>query len=151
MKYSYPKQRALGLIIVGLMITASMTLSLIDASLFLKKAVRGEGTIISVVHHQWRRGGWVIKVRYQPAGFQAVQATTRGNSTSSVGQSVSFLYDPDNYQKVRSLGMKSQYPWVGILMILVGLSITGFGLVWFRKAKLNESSTSKLDSPLIKS
>ena len=141
------KQKGMILFISGLILTAIMIYTFIDISLFLKKAVRGQGTVLSAryLHRTHGGGGWVLRVAYTPVNSFLVEAWLSGDGPSwnkyEIGQTVYFLYDPGNYRKLRSLQADSQYPWVEILVILLFSGLTIYGWILLKSAKANEVLT----------
>ena len=123
--------------ICGFILISVSVFITIDIGLFLKRAVLGSGTVVSAVYHHGRHSGWVLRVVYQPLNSEQVEARLSGDEGPyTEGQTVAFLYDPNDFQYLRSLQVDSQYPWVEILLILIFLA----NHIWmgsFQNGKIN--------------
>ncbi|HJT24477.1 MAG TPA: hypothetical protein VJ873_07855, partial [bacterium] len=136
--------------ILGSFLAAIWVTAFVVGALFLKRAVPGEGTVVSANYTKGKSAGWKLLVSYYPVNSQEVEATFWDDGQyHDLGQSVTFLYDPEDFQMLRSFGMKSQYPWVPLLFLLFCFGLITFGWYRYRRGKADEELKQELKQELI--
>jgi hypothetical protein len=131
------------LVIISVVITALLAWAYIRDSSFLKRAVRGQATVLSETYQYNSKGAGTLylKISFQPTISQTVEGTISvlgDYKIYPVGQKVDFLYDPDDFQTVRSLQWASQLPQRGIFVFAFPILMFLFGLVlYFRRRSIN--------------
>lgn len=144
MKISFSNRKTgLALLGIGFVFLAVVSFFFYDDAKFLRKAIRGYGTIISVsgypTYDQHSRK--LLSVRFVTEASEPVTVQVPdydvGLSFSRyiwmLGQPVTFLCDPNNPKDIRPLTVSDQYPWSEILLVLASLIPIYFGFRILRK------------------
>ena len=138
------KQKAIMLIISGFMIFIIIGFIAIRDYFFFKRALPGSGTIVSAKYYngagRYSTRGWALTVSYQPDNSNTAEVILWDDDQShDVGQSVTFLYDPQNFQYVRSYGAARQFPWVPIGLLTIFSALITLGFVRYKKESEKEN------------
>ncbi len=132
------------LLIAGFILSGFFSFDLYDNFKYLQRAVEGFGKIVSIepIDAGGRKIQSLVEVQFltrdsrlydvKLPDFVFDQFSYR--RLPSVGQLVTFLYDPNNPKEVRSLQVSDQYPGSDIFFIMVGIIPIFFGLRILKKA-----------------
>jgi len=146
MKISFSTQKSgWALLGIGIVLSGVVFFNFYNDSIFLKKAIQGQGKIISVEKTQVHNRAYndLLGIQFLSNSSRLIEVRVLkedlGPHFSSafpllyVGMSVTFLYDPDNPQEIRSLQVSYEYPWSEILLLLASFIPVYFGLRILKK------------------
>jgi hypothetical protein len=127
-----PRIRALSLIYIGMFLALLMLHLLLNTSGFLKKSIPGTGTIVSI-KSAWRSGK-SLEIKYSPR----LSVITDGwlpawKGNYSLGQPVSFLFDPDETERLYNADFASARIPNYLIILSVGLILSAVGFIWLKK------------------
>ena len=132
------------LLIAGFILSGIFSFDFYDNFKYLKSAVEGSGKIISIelISINERHFKKMVEVQFSTKDSHLftvklpdfVFDQSLYSNRLKVGWLVTFLYDSNNPNDVRSLQVSDQYPWSEILLILISLIPIYFGLRILKKA-----------------
>ena len=132
------------LLMVGLILFGMFSLDLYDNFKYLHSAVKGCGEIISTepIDRDGKHFAQIVEVQFLTRDSQLCKVDlpsyvfdpSSRDRHLSVGQLVTFLYNPNNPKEVMSLQVADQYPGSDIFFILVGFIPMFFGLRILKKS-----------------